>query len=109
MGVAVFEPHDAGIPAPEVPASAVVTRQMKADRVILQREYKFGGGWLPMLGYVVMFGIAMLLLGLLAWGIQRISRPLSEEQQSGRGLEEAVLAGRDEGAGPRPSATPRLT
>ncbi|MGK2877781.1 MAG: hypothetical protein ACSLFF_04285 [Solirubrobacterales bacterium] len=80
MGVPVFEPLDEAIPAAEVPASPQVTRPLRPDRVILQREAKFDGGWLPYLGYFLMFSIAMLLLGLLAWGIQRISTPLTDEQ-----------------------------
>jgi hypothetical protein len=80
MGVAIFEPLDTAIPAAEVPASPQVTRELKPDRVILQREAKFDGGWLTTMGYLLVFAIAMLLLALLAWGIQRISKPLTEEQ-----------------------------
>lgn len=80
MGVAIFEPLDTAIPAAEVPASPQVTRELKPDRVILQREAKFDGGWLTNLGYFLVFAIAMSLLALLAWGIQRVSRPLTAEQ-----------------------------
>jgi hypothetical protein len=80
MGVPVFEPLDEAIPAAEVPASPQVTRALQPDRVILQREAKFEGGWLPMFGYFLVFAIAMSLLAMLAWGIQRISKPLTEEQ-----------------------------
>jgi hypothetical protein len=80
MGVAVFEPLDTAIPAAEVPASPLVTRELRPDRVVLQREAKFDGGWLTTMGYLMVFSIAMLLLSLLAWGIQRVSRPLTEEQ-----------------------------
>ncbi len=80
MGVPVFEPLDEAIPAAEVPASPQVTRPLQPDRVILQREAKFDGGWLPLLGYFLVFAIAMLLLCLLAWGIQRVSTPLTEQQ-----------------------------
>lgn len=107
MGTQVFEPNDPAIPAAEVPALPVVTRELQPDRVILQREAKFEGGWLPMLGYLIMLSVALLLLGLLAWGIQRISKPMTDEQESGRGLDEPAL-GKGSG-GPRPSATPRTT
>lgn len=80
MGVPVFEPLDEAIPAAEVPALPQVTRPLQPDRVILQREAKFDGGWLPLLGYFLVFAIAMLLLGLLAWGIHRVSTPLTEQQ-----------------------------
>ncbi|MBJ7459940.1 MAG: hypothetical protein JHD02_12165, partial [Thermoleophilaceae bacterium] len=90
MGVPVFEPLDEAIPAAEVPALAQVTRPLRPDRVILQREAKFDGGWLPLLGYFLMFGFAMTLLALLAWGIHRISTPLTEEQgASGDKIEKA--------------------
>ncbi len=108
MGAPVFEPNDPAIPAAEVPALPLVTRELKPDRVVLQREAKFEGGWLPMLGYLVMFAVAMLLLGLLAWGIQRISKPLTDEQESGGGLEEPSL-GPVRSSGPKPSGTPRTT
>lgn len=109
MGVAVFEPLDTAIPAPEVPASPMVTRELKPDRVILQREAKFDGGWLTQLGYFIVFAIAMLLLGLLAWGIQRVSTPLTDEQ-AGDGEAETSAAPPKRASGtPAPSATPRTT
>lgn len=107
MGVSVFEPNDPAIPAAEVPALPVVTRSLQPDRVILQREAKFDGGWLPMLGYLIMLGIALLLLGLLAWGIQRISKPMTEEQSSGHGLEEPAIG--KQGGNPRINPTPHPT
>lgn len=108
MGAPVFEPNDPAIPAAEVPALPNVTRAMQPDRVILQREAKFEGGWLPVMGYLIMLSIALLLLGLLAWGIQRISRPLTDEQESGRGMEEPSI-GASKGNRPRPSTTPSTT
>ncbi len=91
MGAPIFEPYDAAIEGArgqEVPALPVVTREMQADRVILQREAKFDGGWLTTLGYLIMLAVALLLLGLLAWGIQRVSKPLTELQQNGGGFDE---------------------
>lgn len=108
MGVPIFEPLDAAIPAAEVPALPQVTRQLQADRVVLQREAKFEGGWLPLLGYFLMFGIAMLLLGLLAWGIQRVSNPLTDEQKSGD-EPAGSAASKHASGGPQPSVTPRTT
>lgn len=108
MGVPVFEPLDLAIPKPEVPASPVVTRQLQPDRVILQREAKFDGGWMSMMGYFLMFAIAMLLLGLLAWGIQRVSAPLTDEQSSGEGTENRGATKRRQG-GPQATTTPSTT
>jgi hypothetical protein len=108
MGAPVFEPLDEAIPAAEVPALPTVTRELQPDRVVLQREAKFDGGWLPMMGYFIMFAIAMLLLGLLAWGIQRVSTPLTDEQSSGDEAETSA-APRRTASGPAPSATPQAT
>ncbi len=110
MGAPVFEPKDTGIPAEEVPALPQVTRELQPDRVVLQRESKIDGGWLANLGYLIMFVIAMTLLGTLAWGIWRISNPMTDEQ-AGDGLDEAKLKrpGGTRTAGPTPSATPRTT
>lgn len=91
MGAPIFEPYDAGIEGPkgaEVPALPTVTRELQADRVVLQREAKFDGGWLTILGYLIVLAIAMLLLAMLAWGIQRISIPLTDLQKSGDGFDE---------------------
>lgn len=110
MGAPVFEPEDAAIPAAEVPASPNVTRELMPDREILQRESKIEGGWVAGLGYLAVFLIAMTLLGTLAWGIWRISTPLTEEQE-GDGLEEGSLRPprTSRSSGPSPSATPRTT
>lgn len=108
MGAPVFEPLDLAIPKPEVPAAPFVTRKMQPDRVVLQREAKFEDGWLPKFGYFLMFAIAMLLLGLLAWGIQRVSTPLTDEQESGDEAETSA-APRRTASGPAPSATPQAT
>lgn len=110
MGAPIFQPKDSGIPAAEVPALPQVTRALQADRVVLQREYKFEQGWLQMVGYLFVLAVALTLLGLLAWGIQRISNPLTEEQQSGRGLDEPSFGELRGGSGPRaPAATPQAT
>lgn len=109
MGAAIFQPKDSGIPAAETPASPQVTRALQADRVVLQREYKFGGGWLQMIGYGVLLAISMLLLGTMAWGIQRVSQPLTDEQQSGRGLDEPTFGQSRPRAKPQRAATPQTT
>jgi hypothetical protein len=109
MGVPIYAPNDPAIPAAEVPALPTVTRPLQADRVVLQREYKFDSGWLQWLGYIAVFAIAMFLLGMLGWGIQRVSRPLTDEQKSGGGFDEPTLFRRRESGGPRPTATPSTT
>jgi hypothetical protein len=111
MGAPIFEPYDAAIEGErgkEVPASPQVTRELQADRVVLQREAKFEGGWLAMTGYLIMLAIAMLLLAMLAWGIYRISDPLTDEQKSGEGFDEPRFTSAHSG-GPQPTATPSTT
>lgn len=111
VGAPIFEPYDAAIGGErgqEVPASPQVTRELKADRVVLQREAKFDGGWLAMAGYLIMLAIAMLLLAMLAWGIYRISEPLTDEQKSGEGFDEPSFTPVRR-SGPRPTATPSTT
>lgn len=109
MGTAIFQPKDSGIPAAETPALPQVTRALQADRVILQREYKFDGGSLQIVGYGVLLLISMLLLGTMAWGVQRVSNPLTEEQRSGRGLDEPTFGNGKPRTSPRSTATPRMT
>lgn len=107
MGVPIFEPRDDAIPAPEVPALPSMTRQLQSDRVILQRESTVEGDSTALLGYGVMFLIAMLLLASLGWGIWRISRPLTSEQMDldpGAGDDATQRSSR-----PRPSATASTT
>jgi hypothetical protein len=101
MGAPVFEPLDLAIPKAEVPASPVATRTLQPDRVVLQRESKVEGGLVANLGYLAVFLIAMTLLGTLAWGIQRVSTPLTEEQE-GDGLAEG---GQEPDAPTRPRST----
>jgi hypothetical protein len=82
MGVALYEPADAAIPAAEVPALPQFTREMQPDRAILQRESKISGGLVSSLAYLAIFLIAMSLLAALGWGIWRVSQPMTEEQAS---------------------------
>lgn len=82
MGVPLYEPADAAIPAAAVPALPHMTRQLLADRTILQRESKIKGGVVSSLAYLAIFLIATLLLTSLALGIWRISQPLTDEQQT---------------------------
>jgi hypothetical protein len=116
LGTAIFQPEDSAIPhdgGRETPAlgsdptqAFTVTRVLQPDREILQREATTENGWLATLGYLVLLAIALTLLATMAWGVQRISRPLTEEQKSGRGLPEPVFGGASRGAATRTSVTP---
>lgn len=105
MGVPIFEPRDDAIPAAEVPALPVMTRQLQADRVILQRESTVEGDSTALIGYFAIFGIAMFLLGALGWGIWRISRPITDEQLDDSGGSSSSARR----SGPAPTATPSTT
>ncbi len=101
MGAAIFQPEDSAIPhdgGRETPALGAdktrpftVVRTLQPDREILQREATTDNGWLGTLGYLVLLAIALTLLATMAWGVMRISRPLTDEQKSGRGLPDPVF------------------
>lgn len=76
IGMPLFQPRDDAIPAAEEPALPSFTRELSGDREILQRESNVSGTLVPMLAYLSILLIAGLLLGALAWGIWRVSRPV---------------------------------
>jgi hypothetical protein len=71
--VPVYLPEDPAIPAEGVPASAHFERPFVADHEILQREQKSTAPALTVIAYGVVIAIALSLLGLLAWGLHRLS------------------------------------
>jgi hypothetical protein len=72
-GIPLYLPDDPAIPAKGVPATAHFTRTLVADHKILQREQKTNSaGVLTPIAYGVVGGIALALLGLLAWGLHRL-------------------------------------
>lgn len=113
LAAPIFQPQDSAIPdgrGAEVPALPQVTRELQADREVLQREYKWGeGGWLGTFGYIALLVIALSLLGTMAWGVQRVSNPLTEEQKSGRGLDEPTFGSSHTESASRSVSTPRTT
>lgn len=75
MGVPVYLPRDEAIPAPEVPASANVTRQFVPDRMLLQRERKDDvAPWLWTAACLVILALALLFFAALSWGVARVAR-----------------------------------
>jgi hypothetical protein len=72
-GVPVFLPEDPAIPAEEVPAPAEFTREFVSDHSLLQREQRQAPAGIGLVAYGVVLGITLALLGLLAWGIHRLS------------------------------------
>jgi hypothetical protein len=97
--VPIYLPADEAIPVPGVPAPPRFTREITGDHQVLQREQKETSGWLTLVAYLVVAGIAMSLLALLAWGLHRLGgsvpqpdSPLSGLERSGRERTPAAAA-----------------
>jgi hypothetical protein len=77
LGLALFFPADPAIPAPAVPARPQFTREFQKDVELLQREKKPGAsGALSAMAYTIVLAIALLMFGLIAWGLVRLSKAL---------------------------------
>jgi hypothetical protein len=78
-GTAIYFPPDPAIPAPAVPAKQQFTRPFQQDKKLLQREQKAGtGGILTTIAYTVVLIVALIMFGLLAWGLVRLEKTLRE-------------------------------
>jgi hypothetical protein len=76
-GAALYFPSDPAIPAPAVPAKPQFTRPFQQDKKLLQREQKAGtSGILTSIAYTVVLAVGLLMFGLLAWGLVRMSKEL---------------------------------
>ncbi|MGH8922420.1 MAG: hypothetical protein ACRD0H_29470, partial [Actinomycetes bacterium] len=73
--VPVYLPADEVIGEPEVPALPRFTRDVGAERPILQRELKEGvPSWLWATASTVVLTCTLALLFLLGWGVSRVAR-----------------------------------
>jgi hypothetical protein len=79
-GLPVYLPEDEAIPAEEVPARPSFEREFVADHTILQREQKAAAPGLTAIAYGTVLGIALSLLGLLAWGLHRLTTAVTRGQ-----------------------------
>ena len=70
--VPIFLPHDAGIPAEEVPAPATFRRAFVGDKELLQREFTGGPGWLETAAYGSLAAIFVGWVALIVWGLGRL-------------------------------------
>ena len=70
----IFMPADPGIPAPEVPAEAQVTRELQLGQKVLLREAKEAPGWLTVVAYVVTLAIIVIWVGGIGLGIRHLRR-----------------------------------
>jgi hypothetical protein len=69
----IYFPPDAAIPVGGIPALPHFTRSFRNEHKLLQREQTGGSTAVVALAYSVVVGIALGLLGLLAWGLHRLS------------------------------------
>jgi hypothetical protein len=75
LGLPLYMPGDAAIPAPRVAAKPSFTRTFVADHQVLQRERKQGvPGWLTTAAPLCVLAIALGFLATLAWGLGRVAR-----------------------------------
>jgi len=73
LGIPVYMPADPAIPAKQIPAPPQFTRTFQQDKKVLQREQKPGvSGALTLGAYLVVLAVALVVLGLLTWGLGRI-------------------------------------
>ena len=80
LGLPVFLPKDPAIPAKEVPATQTIDRVFVLDKKNLQREQKTGvSGILSTVAYIGVGLLALLLLGVLFWGLRRVRATLGHD------------------------------
>ena len=72
LGLPVYAPADAAIPAGEVPAPRSFDRPFYADKLLLQREARTRDAAITYGAYATVLACTLLLLGLLAWGLHRV-------------------------------------
>ncbi|WP_406815888.1 hypothetical protein [Mycobacterium sp. M23085] len=79
--VPIWEPADAAIPAPEVPALASSTRPFVLEVTILQRERdQSAPAWLFTAGGIVVLFFTLMVIAGLTWGAGRLNNSLAEPE-----------------------------
>lgn len=79
--VPIWEPADAAIPAPEVPALASSTRPFVLEVTILQRERdQSAPAWLFTAGGIVVLFLTLMVIAGLTWGAGRLNNSLAEPE-----------------------------
>jgi hypothetical protein len=86
QGLAIFFKGDPAIPAPEIPAPPVFTREFITDKMLLQREQKPGvPEGLKIFAYVSVLAIAILLIASLVLGLRRFQQRIAAAPAQGDG------------------------
>jgi hypothetical protein len=79
--VPIWEPADAAIPAPEVPALASSARPFVLEVTILQRERDQGApSWLFTAGGIVVLFLTLMVIAGLTWGAGRLNNSIAEPE-----------------------------
>lgn len=79
--VPIWEPADAAIPAPEVPALASSTRPFVLEVTILQRERDQNSPvWLFTAGGIVVLFLTLMVIAGLTWGAGRLNNSIAEPE-----------------------------
>lgn len=79
--VPIWEPADAAIPAPEVPALTSSTRPFVLEVTILQRERdQSAPAWLFTAGGIVVLFLTLMVIAGLTWGAGRLNNALAEPE-----------------------------
>lgn len=79
--VPIWEPADAAIPAPEVPALTSSTRPFVLEVTILQRERDQGApAWLFTAGGIVVLFLTLMVIAGLTWGAGRLNNSIAEPE-----------------------------
>jgi hypothetical protein len=80
--VPIYEPADAAIPAPEVPADASITRPFVLENTILQRERDPSAPeWLFTAGSILVLIFTLMVISALTWGAGRINAETTKPKQ----------------------------
>ena len=78
LGVPIYLPDDAAIPAEAVPATASFERPFVRDKDILQREAKDGAAGLTLLGYGIVLAITLSIIALNTWALVRLATVIED-------------------------------
>lgn len=81
--VPIYEPADAAIPAPEVPAQPVITRPFVLENTILQRERDPNAPeWLFTTGSILVLIFTLMVIAALTWGAGRINGEMTKPKRA---------------------------
>ncbi len=107
LAAPIYLPADSAIPAREVPAERRFDRTFIADHKILQRESKASSGVLTPLAYGAVLVLALALIAMLGWAVDRVAATSTDSRARGRRGEPAPGKRRRPVPSGRPAAVGR--